>query len=130
MNRKLLVVLGLAVLASAPATAAPSCLEIGEIWNWDAPNDRTVIVEDNWHQKFKLTLMTKCINLTFKDRVEFKLIGEYTRLACISKGDEVLVHDPGMPQRCPIVDVVRYTPEMEKADKAAAAAAKAKRDSE
>jgi hypothetical protein len=124
MTRKLFAVLGLAVLASAPALAAPSCLQLGQIYSWNAPNDKTLIVEDNWHQKFKLSLLGPCMNLTFKERVGFKSFGG-TELSCLSKGDSVLVREPGFPQRCPIVDIVPYTPQMESADKAAAAAKKA-----
>ena len=59
------------------------------------------------------------MNLTFKERVGFKAFGG-TELSCLSKGDSVLVREPGFPQRCPIVDIVPYTPQMEAADKAAA----------
>lgn len=125
MRLKFLLALGLAGLAATSASAAPSCLQIGQIWNWTAVNDKTLIVEDNWHQKFKLSLMAPCINLTFKERVGFKAIGGFTGLSCLSKGDEVLVRDPGFPEHCPITSIVLYTPAMEKADKQAAEAAKA-----
>ncbi|HTW35473.1 MAG TPA: DUF6491 family protein [Rhizomicrobium sp.] len=125
MNTKLFSLLGLALLVSAPAFAVPSCLQIGQIWNWHALNDKTRIVEDNWHQKWKLSLMGTCINLTFKERVGFQSIGGFGGLTCLSKGDNVLIRNPGFPQRCPITDIVRYTPQMEAADKAAAAAKKA-----
>lgn len=127
MKREILLATGLLATGLwaaliAPAAAAPSCLEIGQIYNWHANDDKTLIVEDNWHQKFKLSLMAPCINLTFKERVGFKTIGGFTGLSCLSKGDEVLVRDPGFPERCPIIGIVPYTPDMEKADKAAAAA--------
>ena len=126
MNIKLFsAVAGLALAAAAPALAAPSCLQIGQIWNWNAPDNKTIIVEDNWHQKWKLSLMGPCINLTFKERVGFQSIGGFGGLTCLSKGDNVVVRDPGFPQRCPIMNIVPYTPQMEAADKAAAAAKKA-----
>jgi len=125
MNMKLLGMLGVTLLAAAPAYAAPSCLQIGQIWNWNALNDKTLIVEDNWHQKWKLTLMVSCINLTFKERVAFQTVGGFTGLSCLSKGDNVMIRNPGFPQRCPITDIVPYTPQMEAADKAAATAKKA-----
>ncbi len=124
MNIKLFSVLGFALLATAPAMAAPSCLQVGQIWSWNAPDNKTQIVEDNWHAKWKLSLMGTCINLTFKERVGFKAFGG-TQLSCLSKGDDVLVRNPGFPQRCPITSIVPYTPQMEAADKAAAAAKKA-----
>ena len=124
MKTKLMVVLGFAVLSATPAWAQRNCLEISQIWNWRAPDNKTLIVEDNSHQKYKVTLMTNCINLTFKERVGFQAFGG-TGLSCLSKGDDVLVRNPGFPQRCPITNIVPYTPQMEQADKAAAAAAAA-----
>ncbi|HKD20949.1 MAG TPA: DUF6491 family protein [Rhizomicrobium sp.] len=121
MNIKLFSVLAVAALAATPVLAAPSCLQLGQIYSWNAPDNKTLIVEDNWHQKFKLSLMGYCQNLTFKERIGFKAFGG-TQLSCLSKGDYVLVRDPGFPQRCPIMDIVPYTPQMEAADKAAKAA--------
>ena len=125
MNIKLFSVLGFAFLATAPAYAQPSCLQVGQIYSFNAPNDKTLIVEDNWHQKWKVSLMGSCINLSFKERVGFQSIGGM-QLSCLDKGDNVLVRNPGFPQRCPITSIVRYTPQMEAADKAAAAAKKAR----
>jgi hypothetical protein len=121
MNKILWAAIGLAAVIARPALADPSCLQIGQIWNWKAVDNKTLIVEDNWHQKFKMSLMGYCPNLTFKERVGFKSIGG-TELSCLTKGDYVFVRDIGMPAHCPIIDIVPYTPEMEKADKAAAAA--------
>ena len=121
MKTTLLAALGAAILISAPAWAERSCLEIGQIYNWKAPDNKTLIVEDNWHKKFKVSLMVSCQDLTFKERVGFKSFGG-TELSCLSKGDDVLVRNLGFPQRCPITDIVPYTPQMEQADKAAAAA--------
>jgi hypothetical protein len=48
------------------------------------------------------------------------------RLTCLSRGGDVVVSNfaTGL-QRCPIKNVEPYTPAMQKADEAAAAAAKA-----
>ena len=115
-----------AMLASAPALAQSSCLQIGRIWSWNAADNKTLIVEDDLHQKFKLSLMSTCIGLQFKERVGFKSLGS-TRLSCLSRGDDVIVNQLGGMggQRCPISAIVAYTPEMQKADAAAAAAKKA-----
>jgi hypothetical protein len=128
MRTQILAALGMvaAMAATTPALAdGPSCLEIGQIWNWNAPDNKTLIVEDNWHNKFKLGLMAPCQNLSFKERVGFKTIGGFSQLSCLSRGDEVIVHDIGIGQTCPITSIVPYTPAMEQADKAAAAAKKA-----
>jgi len=132
MRTRVLAFVGVAaacLCAGTPALAdGPKCLEIGQIFNWKVLNDRTMIVEDNWHQKFKVSLMVDCINLNFKERVGFKAFGEFSSLSCLSKGDDVLVHDIGMGERCPISNIEPYTAAMEAADKAAAAAAKAQQD--
>jgi hypothetical protein len=112
-------------LLSAPALAAGrACLEQSQIYNWDALDDRTLIVEDNWHHKFKVTLMVNCQNLQFHQRLGFKSFGG-TALSCVSRGDSVISGTEIGPQRCPIQTIEPYTPDMEKADKDAAAAAKA-----
>jgi len=129
MKTQWAMALGFAI--SIPATqalAGPACLELGRIWSWKVLDNKTLIVEDDTHQKFKMSLMGYCPNLAFKERVGFKSIGG-SELSCLSKGDDVLVRDIGMPDRCPITDIVPYTPAMEAADKAAVAA-KAQQDSQ
>ncbi|MBV8975898.1 MAG: hypothetical protein JO261_05990 [Alphaproteobacteria bacterium] len=114
----------LVLAAAGPAQAAGTCLRQGNIYNWDALNDTTVIVEDDFHQKFKLTLMTPCLNLQYKERLGFRAFGG-SALSCVSRGDEVLASSPIGPQHCPISRIEPYTPEMQKADKEAADAQKA-----
>jgi hypothetical protein len=43
-------------------------------------DNKTLIVEDDTHQKFKMTLMGYCPNLAFKERVGFKSIGGRAQL--------------------------------------------------
>jgi hypothetical protein len=107
----------------APTESAPrACLRFGEIYSWNAPDNYTLIVEDNLHKKFKVRLMSYCPNVTFKERVGFRSPGSMD-LSCMSPGDDVIVNQFGAgPQRCPISSITAYTPAMEKADKAAAAA--------
>lgn len=121
MKKVLAAAAGLLALAATPALSRPACLELALVWNYKALNDNILIVEDELHRKFKLTLMGYCPNLPYKQRLGFKVFGG-TALSCISKGDEVISRDLGFPYRCPIMDIVPYTPEMEKADRAAAAA--------
>jgi hypothetical protein len=132
MKMQLAMALGLAAAISPPlmttqALSAPSCLELGRIWNWKVLDNKTLIVEDDTHQKFKMSLMGFCPNLQFKERIAFKSVGG-SDLSCLGQGDYVLAHDIAIPDRCPITSVVPYTPAMEAADKAAAAA-KAQQDS-
>jgi hypothetical protein len=119
---KFLAALGIAALLSAPAIAAEQpCLRMDQIWSWKVIDHSTLIVEDTRHRKFKVTLMIPEPDLSFKERIGFKSIGG-TELSCLGPGDDVLVHDIAMPRRDPIQSIVLYTPQMEAADKAAAAA--------
>ena len=126
MRRQLLAALSIVTLITTPALAGPACLELGRIWSWKVLDNKTLIVEDDTHQKFKMSLMGYCPNLAFKERIAFKSVGG-TDLSCLGMGDYVLAHDIAIPDRCPITSVVPYTAAMEAADKAAAAA-KAQQD--
>lgn len=126
MTKTRILMAALAALAAAPAAAdqaakpeAPqACLQIGRIWSWNAPDNRTLIVENDTHQKFKLDLMGYCPGLTFKEALAFRSIGGMY-LSCITPGDVVFFHDVGMETRCVISKVSAYTPAMEKSDKEA-----------
>ncbi|HEY8949540.1 MAG TPA: DUF6491 family protein [Rhizomicrobium sp.] len=125
MKKHILFAAGLSLLAAAPAFASPTCLSINQIYNFDAPDNKTLIVEDNSHNKFKVTLFSGCMGLTFKEGLAFKSVGG-TGLSCLAAGDAVFTRNMGTgPQRCPIRSVVPYTAEMQKADADAAAAKKA-----
>jgi hypothetical protein len=118
-------ILALAVLgALLPLTASAddnACLRFGYIYNWHVVNDKTLIVEDNWHKKFKVDLMGLCTNLNYHEHLGFKSFGGM-RLSCITPGDEVITRDFGTgPGHCAITHITAYTPAMEAADKAAKA---------
>jgi hypothetical protein len=121
-----LLVAGMLALAVMPVSANSGCLELMRVWSFDVLNNRTLIVEDELHEKFKLDLMGYCPALPFKETLGFKVIGG-TGLTCISKGDEVISHDIGKRYDCPISNIQPYTPAMESADKAAASAKAAPR---
>jgi len=133
MKHAILIIVGGLVLAGAaalPANAAgENCLRVGQINDWQATDNSTLIVKDSFRRKYKVGLMGTCINLNFKQRIGFSSPGG-TSLSCLSSGDTVFFRDSAMgEQRCAITSVIAYTPEMEKADKAAAdakAAEKAK----
>jgi uncharacterized protein DUF6491 len=113
-----------ATLLSVPAFAAGSCLRQDQIYSWHPITDRALMVENDFHKKFKLTLLSPCQELQFHERLGLKTFSG-SALSCISKGDEILSGTPIGPQHCVIKTVEDYTPEMEKADKDAEAAKKA-----
>ena len=118
MTRHLLAA-ALAVLSAGPASANPNCLELRRVWSFKPLDTKTLIVEDDLHQKFKLDLMGYCPALPFKLVLGFKVIGG-AGLTCIAKGDVVISHDIGIPYLCPIANIQSYTPAMQKADEGAA----------
>ncbi len=126
MYQRLAIAAIAATFLSGHAMAAGACLRQANIYNWNSLNDTTVIVEDDYHTKFKLTLMTPCLNMQYKEHLGFKSFGG-TALSCISRGDQVIAGSQIGPQHCPISKIEVYTADMEKADKAAAAAKKAAR---
>jgi hypothetical protein len=126
MKRALLAAAALVAVFSAPVSAQQrACLRVGEIYNWNAVNDKTLIVEDNWHKKFKLSLIGTCYNLKFHEALAFRAIGGL-EISCLSPGDQVIQRDfPMGASRCSITAIDYYTAQEEAADKAAAAAKKA-----
>ena len=122
----LFAIAGLAVLSAPSAFAAPSCLQIGQIYNFKALDDKTLIVEDNFHNKFRVALLGTCPGLTFKEGIGFKTFGPHSSLTCVSGGDSIVTRNMGTGgQRCAIQKVEPYTAEMMKADADAEAAKKA-----
>jgi len=96
-------------------TQGNSCLMLSQIYNWKVVDNKTLLVEDNFHNWFRLSLMAYCPNLPFKMRLGFKSIGG-TGLSCLSKGDEVISHDFGMGRyNCPIVKIEQVPPPAPKA---------------
>ncbi len=130
MKKTLFLAAGVAVLLTGPALAAgENCLRVGQIYDWKARDNSTLIVEDTFHRKFQVDLLGTCISLTFKQRIGFASPGG-TSLSCLSGGDTVFFNDAGLgKQRCSVKSVTAYTAEMEKADKDAAAAKDAAKDS-
>lgn len=121
MKISLLLGMGFAVLAAAPAlaqsrTMPPSvssraCLRFGEIYNWKALDNKSLMVEDNFHNKFRVDLMGYCEGLQFKERVGFKAAGSVS-LTCMTAGDDVIVRNVGTGfQRCPIASIKAWAPD-------------------
>ncbi len=116
MKMTLALVVLMATQISSTAWAAAPCLRQDQIYNWTPLNDTTLVVEDDLHKKFKLTLLGKCFDLQYRERIGFKVFGGFG-LSCVTRGDSILSGSVIGPQRCSIKTVELYTPDMEKADK-------------
>jgi len=111
-------------LVPAAAAAQQSCLMSAQIWRWKPLDRRTVIIEDTIHREFKVTLYGPCPAIDYNFNAAIVSNGN-TALACVRPGDVVVHRGYGMGNRCPIKSVELYTPEMKRADEAAAAASAA-----
>src|ERR1041385_8930285 len=94
---------GISISASAQPPAGPrTCLRFGEIDRWNVLDNKTVVVEDRWHNRFKMGLMGYCPNLAYRERIAFRSRGS-TDLSCMTPGDDLIVNQSGTgPQTCPI----------------------------
>lgn len=129
------LVIVLAALAASPALAQgatnadqnqwirngsrQACLRVGQINGWRALNDRSLIIENDQRQKFKIDLLGICPGLRYRTTIGLRAFGGFS-LSCVTPGDTVFFHDVGMSMRCSISKVSVYTPQMEKADREAA----------
>lgn len=121
MKKSLCAVVILATAAmTAPVLASPrTCVQLGRINDWNAPDSRTIIVKTLNRTKYKLDLMGSCGGINFRETVAFKSFGG-SGLSCLTPGDSVLYrNDFGSIGRCPIQSITLYTPAMEQADKLA-----------
>ena len=91
-----------------------------QIWSWKPLDRRTLIVEDTIHRQFKVTLYGPCPGIDFNIGAAILSHGN-SALDCVRKGDVVVHRGYGLGNRCPIKSVEPYTPEMQRADEAAAA---------
>lgn len=113
--------LALGTLAGLPAAADTGCLQIGRVWSFHPLDDKTLIVEDELHQKFKVGVAGYCPRLPLKLTLGFKSASGISGLDCVRKGDTVISRDVGTNYTCPVMSIVPYTPAMEKTDKVNAA---------
>src|SRR5476649_3043590 len=110
--------------APAPTPAEPPCLRQGYIYDFqNVPGNRSLVVIDQARKRYRLNFMGACYNLQYHLGLGFKTHGVGT-LSCVAKGDQVVMRDEVGPNWCVIKDIQYQTPELDKADAAAAAALK------
>lgn len=118
--------LSVAIPAQAQPKPQPPCLQIGQVYDFTpVPGNRSLIVTDTFRKKYKVSFMGICRDIQFNLGLGFKAFAP-GRLSCLSRGDYVISHSTGsIADRCPIQKIEAYTPQMERSDAEAAAAAKA-----
>ncbi|MDB5735990.1 MAG: hypothetical protein JWP16_2196 [Alphaproteobacteria bacterium] len=118
------IVACVAVLSAAgPVAAQPRpdrvCLRQIDMYSFDSvPGNRSLIVEDRGHQRYRINFVGICSGLQFKLGLRFKTFST-SNLSCLSRGDQVLQRDPVVRTPCIIKDIQRQTMDMDRADLAA-----------
>lgn len=128
MKRFILIALGTLVSTaafaqpSAPPPGSSPCLRQVDIYSFNpVPGNRSLIVEDRAHKRYRVNFNGICTGLQFNLGVAFKTRGVGT-LACLSRGDSILRRDPVGPRECFVQGVEWQTPALDKADAQAKAA--------
>ena len=110
--------------APSPTPAEPPCLRQGYIYDFqNVPGNRSLVVIDLARKRYRLNFLGTCYNLQYHLGLGFKTHGVGT-LSCVAKGDQVVMRDEVGPNWCVIKEIQYQTPELDKADAAAAAALK------
>ena len=63
---------GACIAAEPPPQAQIPFANRGGIYNWQAENDRSLLIEDQHHQWYRATLMNFCESLNFADSIGFE----------------------------------------------------------
>ena len=92
-------------MSAVPASASTNCLQIGRTWSWKALDNKTLIVEDELHQKFRLA-RGYCPRLPFKLNLAIRSASGINGLDCVRRGDNVISEDVGARYTCPVMSVV------------------------
>ena len=119
MKTRFLIATTILVCAAVPAAAqtGPVCLRQIDIYSFDAvPGNRSLIVEDRRHQRYRLNFQGICTGLQYKMGLAFKSFSN-SNLSCLSRGDQVIQREPIGPSHCIIRDIQRQTPQMDRADR-------------
>jgi len=107
-----------------PIPNEDACLRPRNLYDFKTvPGNRSLVVIDLARQRYRLNFMGVCYNLQYHLGIGFKTMAA-GGLSCVTRGDSVIVRDPVTPAPCIIRDVQYQTEAMDRADFAAAAAAK------
>jgi hypothetical protein len=107
-------------MAQPPAPAKPPCLTQINIYDFSpVPGNRSLVVTDRLHKRYRLNFMGICNGLQFHVGLRFKTFG--SNLSCVARGDSVITRDVAGPPSCIIKDIQYQTPAMDQTDAAALA---------
>src|ERR1700761_9135775 len=111
----------------APPSVAPAeraCLRQINMYDFKpVPGNRSLIVIGRDRVRYRVNFVGQCYDLQYPMGLRFKTRGT-SNLSCVSRGDQVLFHDPAGPGFCMIRDVQYQTLALDQQDAAAAVARK------
>ncbi|HEX4271241.1 MAG TPA: DUF6491 family protein [Rhizomicrobium sp.] len=106
------------------APSEPACLRQINMYDFKPiPGNRSLLVIDRGGKRYRVNFVGQCYDLQYPMGLRFKTRGT-SNLSCVSRGDQVLFHDPAGPGFCMIRDVQYQTPALDQQDAAAATARK------
>ena len=86
-----------------------ACLQNNRIWSWNAVNERTLVVTDEYYRPFLVRLTSGCVGLT--NATVALQFNTWTNLGCLEKGDRVSFRDPLLGfLTCTVTEVQPYVP--------------------
>ena len=102
-----------AAMAQQPSIPGPpqeeSCLQNNRIWQWNAVNDRLLIVTDRSYRRFIVRLGGGCIGLSSYPLTALRF-QSWLSLGCLGRGDQVFYNAPDLGRlNCFINDVQSYS---------------------
>ncbi|HUO90727.1 MAG TPA: DUF6491 family protein [Rhizomicrobium sp.] len=100
------------IAAATPAFAADPCIRHDDIRNWVPLNDRTIVVENHWHQKAMLKLIGTCSDLGYHESLAIRSHTAGFGIACIERGDMITTRNSGLHGTCAIVSISPYSGSM------------------
>jgi hypothetical protein len=112
--------IGLPAVAAPASSADNVCLQHRYIEGWGSHGDHAIIVDDRFGRKYLISLAGYCADLNFSMALGIRsTIGNAD--SCVERGDRIVMRGGGATgmNTCWVTKVERYTPEMEKADRAA-----------
>jgi len=136
MKIKLIAAAAALAAMSAPALAEGTshdnnvCLMRRDIDGWGAHGNNAVVINDRFGRKYLLSLAGLCSDVNWAFGLGVRGFGGAD--ACVDRGDHIVMRGGGAMDGhdvCWVTKVERYTPEMEKADKAAVEAKRHEHDS-
>jgi hypothetical protein len=106
--------LSVAIFGLAPAAAAgkssDACFLRQDVDGFSAPDDHTVYLRVGSNRIYRLDLMTRCLDLTFRQRIGLEH-QPASPWVCSPLEATVVYNATGIQQRCPVKAIHKLTPE-------------------